>query len=421
MSTPHLRIERIGPGPHSPLATELMVPMRDGVRLATDVYLPDGDADPGPAILVRLPYDKNGEYTFMPEVAAYFMRHGYRVVVQDVRGKFRSEGETLLFVNEAEDGYDTLEWITRQQWSNGVVGMWGDSYYGYTQWAAVSSGHPALRAFVPRVTGTRLGDLAAEIPGSATREVEMGVHRMYPLTYFYDHDILHWPMDWTHLPYQETVERVVEAVGSRPASYDLWSPHPVRLRRFRAGSPFEAPAVPVLMTVGWWDNCAPWQWADHAELQRRPAWALNEYLRIEAIDHENNSFFEEPWRRGDGERTPEELQAMLPRYLDPAVEFFDVFLRGSGRPTDIPRVRWQLVHDGPGLRESETWPPAGGQETTLFPGDGDAALGTTPGGSLTPEAGDEHVVGWKHDPADPVPSPVPDAFAFLASFAVNRS
>ncbi len=149
-------ITRIGPGPHSALATEVMVPMRDGVRLATDVYLPQGDATPGPTILTRLPYDKNGEYTFMPQIASYFLGRGYRVVVQDVRGKFRSEGETLLFVNEADDGYDTLDWISRQQWSDGVVGMWGDSYYGYTQWAAVSSGHPALRAFVPRVTGTRL-------------------------------------------------------------------------------------------------------------------------------------------------------------------------------------------------------------------------------------------------------------------------
>ena len=58
----------------------------------------------------------------------------------------RSEGEPLAFVNEVDDGYDTLEWIAQQPWSNGDVGMWGDSYYGFTQWAAVASGHPALKA-----------------------------------------------------------------------------------------------------------------------------------------------------------------------------------------------------------------------------------------------------------------------------------
>ncbi|MFC6714145.1 CocE/NonD family hydrolase [Branchiibius cervicis] len=125
------------------------VRMRDGVHLATDVYLPPGDDGPGPAILVRLPYDKDGEYTFLPLVADYLSRRGYRVVVQDVRGKFRSEGVPLLFVNEVDDGYDTIDWLIQQPWSDGTVAMWGDSYYGYTQWAAVASGHPALKAIAP--------------------------------------------------------------------------------------------------------------------------------------------------------------------------------------------------------------------------------------------------------------------------------
>ena len=76
----------------------------------------------------------------------YVTDRGYVLVVQDVRGKFRSEGETMPFMHEVDDGYDTLEWIVAQPWSDGVVGMWGDSYYGYTQWAAVASGHPALQA-----------------------------------------------------------------------------------------------------------------------------------------------------------------------------------------------------------------------------------------------------------------------------------
>ncbi|OXM72897.1 MULTISPECIES: CocE/NonD family hydrolase [Amycolatopsis] len=409
-----MHIERIGPAERSPLATEVMVPMRDGVRLATDVYLPGGDTTPGPVILTRLPYDKNGGYTALPEVAEYFLRFGYRIVVQDVRGKFRSEGERLLFVNEADDGYDTIDWITKQPWSNGIVGMWGDSYYGFTQWAAVSTAHPALRAIAPRVTGTRLGELAAPIPGTHTREVEMGVHRMYPLTMFHDQDMLMWQMDWTTLPYHDTVEKFFAQVGSRSASYDVWYPNPVRLRRFRHGSPFDAPAVPVLMTIGWWDNCAPWQWQDHREIQRRPHWAINEYLLIEAIDHESNSHFDRPWLGGGARPTPEERRATLPRYLGPAVEFFDVFLRGAGKPADIPRVRWQLANADPSFRVSETWPPPETTTITLYPSDATAARGKAPGGDLGPDrpaAGVEAT--WKHDPTGPVPSLAPDPFAYL--------
>ena len=68
-------------------------------------------------MLVRLPYDKCGRYTFMPQCAPYFTERGYAFVVQDVRGKFRSEGETMPFVHEVDDGYDTLEWIVGQSWS----------------------------------------------------------------------------------------------------------------------------------------------------------------------------------------------------------------------------------------------------------------------------------------------------------------
>ncbi|HEY5860534.1 MAG TPA: CocE/NonD family hydrolase, partial [Actinomycetota bacterium] len=110
--------------PLDPNAEQHMVPMRDGVHLATDVYLP-ADVDRGPAVLVRLPYDKCGRYTFMPRIAPSFTARGYTFVVQDVRGKFRSEGETLAFVHEIDDGYDTLEWVSSQSWCDGNVGMWG--------------------------------------------------------------------------------------------------------------------------------------------------------------------------------------------------------------------------------------------------------------------------------------------------------
>ena len=115
----------IEPAPADALADQVMVPSRDGVRLATDVYLPAGNRHP--AVLVRLPYDKCGRYTFMPQLAPWFTERGYAFVVQDVRGKFRSEGETVPYVHEVYDGYDTIEWIVRQPWSDGTVGMFGST------------------------------------------------------------------------------------------------------------------------------------------------------------------------------------------------------------------------------------------------------------------------------------------------------
>jgi uncharacterized protein len=407
--------ERLTARPPGPLAEEHMVRMRDGARLATDVYLPAGDDDvvpPGPVVLIRLPYDKNGEYTFIPDIATYMVDRGYRVVTQDVRGKFRSEGEAILWINEAYDGYDTIDWIVAQAWSDGVVGMWGDSYYGYTQLAAASAGHPALRAIAPRVTGTRLGDLPVRRPGERTSEVEMGVGRLYPVTHFQANDTYHWEMDWSARPYADAVERWFATVGERSPSYDLTMPEPAPLRRFPAGHPFAAPAVPMLMTIGWWDNCAPWSWADHAQVSARPAWALNEWLLLEDIDHENNSFARVPYAEDDNPVTSAEARAeMFPRYLDPALEFFDIFLRGLGSPADLPRVRWKVAGED-ALHAAPSWPPPGAASTLLY---------VSSDGRLrdVPEPG-ETAREWPHDADAPVPSPVENAFEFLREFPDER-
>lgn len=126
------------------------VTMRDGVKLATDVWLP-ADLKEGlkvPTILVRTPY---GRFT-MGEVELRFVRRGYALVAQDTRGREDSEGEWVPFIHEKEDGDDTLNWIAEQTWSDGNVGMIGGSYGGYVQWAAAASGNRHLKAIVSLVT-----------------------------------------------------------------------------------------------------------------------------------------------------------------------------------------------------------------------------------------------------------------------------
>ncbi|HZU34273.1 MAG TPA: CocE/NonD family hydrolase [Gemmataceae bacterium] len=123
------------------------VPMRDGVKLTTDIYRPEGPAK-APVILVRTPYQKN-----MAEAQAhYYARRGYAVAVQNCRGRFGSGGTWEPFIHEPKDGYDTIEWLAAQPWSTGKVGMIGGSYVGWVQWWAASEHPPHLVTIIPNVS-----------------------------------------------------------------------------------------------------------------------------------------------------------------------------------------------------------------------------------------------------------------------------
>ena len=124
------------------------VPMRDGVRLATDVYLPEGTGS-SPVILIRTPYSKNNESEVAD--AMFFASRGYAVAVQDCRGRFDSDGDWTPFVNEALDGYDAQTWCGTQPWSSGKVGTSGGSYVALTQWMPAPLRNPHLAAMAPQV------------------------------------------------------------------------------------------------------------------------------------------------------------------------------------------------------------------------------------------------------------------------------
>ena len=134
---------------------DIMVPMRDGVRLATDAWVPAGDG-PFPVLLVRLPYGKDlpglFAYGLLPNIFA-LIEAGYAVVYQDCRGTFRSGGELVPMLNEPNDGADTLAWLTDQPWCDGNIGTYGASYLGFVQWASASASD-RLKAIAPAVTTT---------------------------------------------------------------------------------------------------------------------------------------------------------------------------------------------------------------------------------------------------------------------------
>lgn len=403
--------ERVTEEPVPDTATQYMVRMRDGIRLATDAYLPEG-REPAETVLVRLPYDKNSRYVFFRWVAEIFTRRGYALVVQDVRGKFRSEGETIGFVGEANDGYDTIDWIIAQPWSNGMVGMFGDSYYGFTQWAAVSSGHPALRAIVPRVTSTEL--LGKRHADGTVQDVPWLVHADYVSHYWADNHIYARELNWNLRPLTEVFEDLFASIGVRSAAYDVSVPHFVPLPIYPDGHPFDARPVPVLHAVGWFDNLSIVAMRDYVALSRMPGWAAVQYLTADSVDHENFHLSYAPIaEENDHGVNDEALDRMLVLYTEPALDFFDVFLKGIRDADTLPRVSWHLGHEG--YREASSWPPPGAREQRLFL-HGVAGAAAT-GGLLSADApGEEQAGEWVYDPEDLIASSVPNSFAFLHEF-----
>ena len=125
--------------------------MRDGTTLVADVYRPAGDGE-YPVLLTRQPYGKQLPTTTNYLNAIKAAQHGYIVAIQDVRGRFGSEGDWNPSVYEFEDGYDSVEWAAKLPGSNGTVGMYGASYFGMTQWQAAVMRPPSLKSMAPGIT-----------------------------------------------------------------------------------------------------------------------------------------------------------------------------------------------------------------------------------------------------------------------------
>lgn len=168
------------------IARDLMIPMRDGVSLASDIYFPQGPDGVYPTVLVRTPYNKR----WMEGYGMYFSRAGYAVVIQDVRGRWASEGDWVPFLHEGEDGYDTIEWIAGQAWSTQKVGMVGGSYAGSAQFAAAIQHPPHLVTIIPTVTPAMPFD---NLP--------------------YDHGVfaMGWAVRWTDIVENATTGRELQA------------------------------------------------------------------------------------------------------------------------------------------------------------------------------------------------------------------
>jgi putative CocE/NonD family hydrolase len=241
--------------------------MRDDTVLRADVYRPIGDG-PFPALLMRTPYDRS--LPIDPAGGPDALRAteaGYALIVQDTRGRFGSDGDFVPFEHEADDGYDSVEWVAAQAWCDGDVGMLGGSYVGYTQWTAASRRPPHLRAIAPLLATSDLHDywiyeggapslwfnqswmLAALGPDASRRQSFDDAERADRLVHAIDRLDDHLP------PTPGAVDASLIDAGIA-GLYQTWLDHPERDDYWRALSPRESHTTietPSLNVAGWYD------------------------------------------------------------------------------------------------------------------------------------------------------------------------
>ncbi len=378
-------------------ARQHAVRMSDGVLLATDVYLPARGAR-WPVLVVRLPYDKAGDECFVPDIGAWFAERGYAVVAQDVRGKVRSDGPVDPFVAEVTDGYDTIDWVASQPWCDGSVGMFGDSYYGFTQWAAAASAHPALRAITPRAAAA---DLTHALYRQGVFMLEMGAYwavETWVDEALYDYD---GALDWSVRPLSDIAPRALD--GRRPTGLDAWA-H----RRF--SDTVRLPVrgdIPALHIGGYYDFLLRGQLSTWR--QARTAGRATQHLMLGAVDHVATPLREPGEPAVDPTTSPALLRRMLDVYLGPLLPFFEHHLRGRG-DYDVAPVRWQLARADDRWREDHQWPPTGSRPATWYlggdPSHDDGALRLRSDTTA-------RTATWTHDPHHPVPSRVHPYYTLL--------
>ncbi len=261
---------------------DVMVPMRDGIHLATDIYLPtkDGKVIEGkyPTVLTRLPYNKKSCASYAP----YFAKNGYVFVGQDCRGCYNSEGDWHMLTDDGPDGVDTAAWVAKQPWSNGEIGMMGTSYFGGTQHAMAMAKAPQLKTVIPVDAMSNLGYASmrnggafelrfwnwimlnagrasrqAKEPGTAAVLKEMADHRKSYLDQL--------PLRYGTTPLKLTPAHeswLVEAMR-HGANDDYWRQNNI------IDYPGEYKDIPVYLVGGWYDSWASNTTANYMALAPR--------------------------------------------------------------------------------------------------------------------------------------------------------
>jgi putative CocE/NonD family hydrolase len=364
-----------------------LVPMRDGVKLAANVYLPGGEHGRLPTILERTPYGKGADAA--PNQLA-FVEHGYAVVVQDVRGRYESQGAFEPLRQEGPDGDDTLNWIARQPWSDGKVGMIGGSYRGIVQWKTALLNNPHLKAIFPVVSGWDDYRDRYYSPGGA---LKLG-HRLGWMSenlqapgYRPDFSkfVLHLPLRTSDVAATGWPSQMFREVLVHPAFDSFWRALSVREH-------IQEIKVPVFAVGGWYDNYAESDLEAFAALHKTSG--LNRVL-IGPWPHNMSYRFADTDFGAEASAPLRSLQ----------MEWFDQWLMGKDSAlVSKPPVKL-FVMGANKWRDEREWPPKDARPRRLYLESNGRANSLDGDGGLTDRvparAAQDHFV---FDPRDPTPT-----------------
>ena len=372
--------------------------MHDGVRLATDIYLPvrpRAFSDPAHAHALQQMCPGHAG------VSGRFVVRGTRIRVPcpRPRGKGRSQGEPTAFVHEALDGYDTLEWASRQSWCNGRLGMWGESYPGFAQWrrSPPITPTPSDRA-QKHVRSPRRAPVPPRSVPTQPRG-DSGVRDLDRLQLVFDHGLgyrLERPAA-TRSPSRVLRRRAFSQprrMGERLSRHwqpsAVWRASPVASQSdsHTAHGRLVGPLPPRTD-----DRLGP-------RPEHRVGCALPDHGRHGSWSHCLGTCTAQRRRSVAGLFADHERSAA--QYLGDPLQFYDMVLKGDERRRP-PTVRWRLTHGD--WREAESWPPPGTQALRLY-----LAGGPSPSASCCGELSANPPsltkrLSWVHDPRDLVPAP----------------
>ncbi len=398
------------PQPASPVVQKnVPVKMRDGALLRADVRLPSAEGK-FPVLVYRTPYGKDNApsswNTFDKAVS-----RGYAVVIQDVRGRYASDGEFVPYQNEGRDGYDTIEWAAAQPWSNGIVGTFGLSYPGAVQWLAAVENPPHLKAMIPAMTFST------------------------PRNFFYSGGVFDgsW-LDWIWFNIAPEARKRRNSPGPQTAKQAAasWQAERERLQNF-----LPLAALPDLKQIApfyyeWLAHPASdpwWDWAElrgkygraHAAVLNISGWYDEAYGPDGATTNFNGLLAArktEPgprtatmigaWTHGELERTKagerEFGSAARVDYDEIILRWMDHYLKGADNGVEKEKpVRIFVMGDNV-WRDEGAWPLARARETSLFLG---TAESESSSGSLaaSPSAKSPAFSEFLSDPAHPLSDP----------------
>ncbi len=414
---------------------KVMMPMRDGTRLATDIFRPKTDA-PVPVVFSRTPYNFNawgdGEMNERAySTALRYVEAGYAYVVQNERGRYFSEGEWDILGPPTTDGYDALTWMAEQPWSNGKVGLIGCSSTAEWQMAVAAMGHPALAAIVPQGFGAGVGRVgefyeqgnwyrggAQQMLFTAwlygvqdiqrpTFSPDLSQADLIRVSRFYDLAAEKPAVDWSvalrHLP----VIDIIKAVDGPKGVYEKMMARKPNDPAWYEGGLYhdDKPInVPGFWFVSWYD------------VSQGPNLALYNHVRSTAPDEavrDAQYLVIAPTTHCGYTRATEHTMVGSLDVGDARLDYdalttgwFDLWLKGeaNGFTEDTPRVQFYTMGSNQ-WQTADTWPPSDVEPMTLFFASGGAANSVFGDGRLTtePPASDKPD-GFTYDPDFPVPS-----------------